>query len=347
MLFIAHLFHHLDQHNMFIASKRTYSLPWYQTNTKTYSAGGNSGYNTDLVDRALYNSETSAQLASAKLTQTKTYFASFGSNTKGYCIGGMATISYVPTDKTDQITYNTDTTIAKASANVPVATSDFRGTGNSIAMYCYGGSTGENTYDVTTAYKTPFSNDTTSTQTSANISTARGQGTILSSQAAALYFGGYRNTPSPFTLQTTADKMPFATETTAVNSSLTLPYTLAAGGNGNMTAELSKCGYLPSGAPDPNPPTIYWMKVNYQTDSVSTTSANFPTVSTGNGPRRVTSYSSHSSRTTGYTMGGYLNRTDITAQTTRAYKMPFSSETVSAITSMNKTTIASGCGGLG
>lgn len=349
MLFTAHLFHHLDQHNMFIASKRTYSLPWYQTDTKTYSAGGSAGYLTNVVDRSFYDSETTSQVGSAALTISKQYFSSFGSKTKGYFIAGMTEADgpYAPTRRSDRITYSNDTTGAVSSVQPVSAVGDIRGTGNNISMYSYGGSSGENTYDRTTAYKTTFSNDNTSTQTSANLSTARGLGTVLSSIAAAYYFGGYKNTPVNFTLQTTADKMPFATDTTAANGSLTLPYALAAGGSGNMTAELSKCGYLPSGAPDPGQPTIYWMKVNYQTDSISTTSANFPTVSTGNGPRRVTSYSSHSSRSTGYTMGGYLNRTDITPQTTRAYKMPFSSETVSAVTSMNKSVISSGCGGLG
>jgi hypothetical protein len=350
MLFIAHLFHHLDQHNMFIAQKRTYSLPWYQTNTKTYSAGGTPFYVDEppsRVDRAFYDSETTSLVTSANLTQRKTYFSCFGSNTKGYCIGGMTSLSYIPSLNADKITYSNDTTTAQASANLPEATSDHRGTGNSLAMYSYGGSSGETTYDKTTAYKTTFSNDTTSTQTSANLSTARGQGTVLSTQTSALYFGGYKNTPVSFSLQTTADKMPFTTDTTSANGSLTLPYALAAGGNGSMTAELSKCGYLPSGAPDPGQPTIYWMKVNYQTDSVSTTSANFPTISTSTGARRVTSYSSHSSRTTGYTMGGYVNRVDFQPETTRAYKMPFSTEAVSAVTAMNKTYASTGCGGLG
>lgn len=336
---------------MFIAQKRRYSLPWYQTNTKTYSAGGIPFYASEhpgYVDRAFYNSETTSLVTSANLSQLKQYFASFGSNTKGYCIGGMATMAYVPTTVADKITYSNDTTTAQPSADLASGTGDIKGTGNTIAMYSYGGSSDQTTYDKTTAYKTVFTNDTTSTQTSANLSTARGDGTVLSSISAAYYFGGYRNTPSNFTRQTISDKMPFTTETTSVNSSLTLPYALAAGGNGSMTADLGTCGYLPSGTPgDSTTPTIYWMKANYQTDSVSTTSANFPTISTSTGPKRTTTYSSHSSRSTGYTMGGYVDRVDFTAQTTRAYKMPFSLETVSAITSMNKTYAQSGNGGLG
>jgi hypothetical protein len=208
---------------------------------------------------------------------------------------------------------------SNASAALPAARSGILTAVYNIAIYNYGGSAAANSNDQTAAYKTPYSTDTTATQTSANLATGRASGTTLSSNTAAMYLGGFRNTPGSFTRQTIVDKMPFSTETTANNTSLALPTAKAYANYGSINSTLSSHGYISGDGA-----TTTWTKVTYTTDTSANMSAAYPTAtSQGSGI---------SSKTTAYTLGGYTN-----TQVVTSYKLPISTETLSAISAMNKT----------
>jgi hypothetical protein len=130
--------------------------------------------------------------------------------------------------------------------------------------------------------------------------------------------------PSGFTPQTIADKMPFSTETTAVNASLTLPNGKAYGNFGTLNSTLSEKGFS-----SPTSAVASWGKVAYSTDTSTNTSAT----------AGVAQASGMSSSTICYTLGGG-------GPVATAYKFTVSSETAATISAMNKSVakaLPSGC----
>lgn len=342
MQYIVHLFRQADLVlcNMFITSKRTYKWPWFQTNTKTYSVAGNveigfAGYPTNIVDKATYATEISSVSNDSALVIARFSFASCGNTENGIAIGGYTmTASYYNT--AEKTAYNTDITSLNPSADLPVPRIDIMALGDSIKMYSYGGSSIDNAIDCNEAYTTVYATNVTSAKTSANLPNDRAWGATLNSVFAGMYMGGFSsaNTGS-FIKSSTSYKMPFTTETTSTVASLAL--ITATAQNRGLNAELNKNGYIASdnGVED-------WMKVNYQTDVVSSlASTQFPVPTAENRPFQ---YSGHSNRTTGYTMGGY---SVMDQRLTAAYKMPFATETVSSVPTMNKSVAASLVGGYG
>jgi hypothetical protein len=304
----------------------TVVLPtWYGNNTKGFSIGGAGGSpNVAVVtaDKATFSTETTAAQTSANLGGERFKISSGGNETHAYYIGGCNN-SDVSQTTGYKLTYSNDTTVANTSVNFPAARSDIYMAVYTTAGYSYGGSTSANSNDQTAAYKTPFTTDTTAALTSANLSTGRASGTTLSSDTAAMYLGGFRNTPGFFTAQTIADKMPFSTETTAVNSSLTLPTARGYMNGGSINGPLNSRGYLA-----PSSGTNTFSKVLYSTDTTSNLAA------TG-----IQSSSGMATTSAGYTLGGG------TALVT-AYKMNISNDTVSTVAGMNKSIgkyLAGGC----
>lgn len=289
---------------------------WYGTDTKGFSVGGS---NTVVADKATFSSETTAAQTSANLSAATSQISSGGNDTQAYFVGGTNT-SDTTVAFGNKITYSNDTTAANTSVQPPVARSDMKAAVYTTAIYSYGGNNPTNSNDKTEAYKTPFSTDTTAAQTSANLSTGRGAGSTLSSDVAAMYFGGLRMVPSAWTKQTLADKMPFATETTANNTSLALPIARSGANYGSLNAVLNTNGYISGeGA------ATTWTKVTFTTDTSSTMGSGYAAGFTG-GAAGMTS------RTTAYTLGGYTN-----TQVNTSYKMPFSTESVTTISAMNKS----------
>lgn len=292
-------------------------LTWYGTDTKGFSIGGTTGPVT-TADKATFSTETTAAQTSANLTAARAQLASGGDATQAYFIGGTDAGDTSQTSA-NKLTHSNDTTATNANAALPAARSGILSAVYSTAIYSYGGSAAANSNDQTAAYKTPYSTDTTAAQTSANLATGRASGMTLSSDSAAMYFGGFRNTPGSFTKQTIVDKMPFSTETSANNTSLALPTARAYGNYGSINSTLDSHGYI-AGEGAANT----WTKVTYSTD----TSANMGT----SNPAAIQQQSGMSSKTTGYTLGGYT-----TTQSNLAYKLPISTETVSAVSGMNKS----------
>jgi hypothetical protein len=299
------------------------ALPtWYGTNTKGFSIGGGGGGVSAVADKATFSTETTAAQTSANFPAVRYKISGGGIDTHAYYIGG-ADNSDTSQSTGYKLTHNNDTMSSVSSVNFPAARSDIYMAVYTTAGYSYGGSTSANSNDQTAAYKTPFSTDTTAAQSSANLATGRASGYTLSSNTAAMYIGGFRNTPGFFTAQTIADKMPFSTETTAVNSSLTLPTARGYMNGGSINGPLNSRGYLA-----PSSGTNTFSKVLYSTDTTSNLAA------TG-----IQSSSGMATTSAGYTLGGG------TALVT-AYKMNISNDTVSTVAGMNKSIgkyLAGGC----
>lgn len=290
---------------------------WYGTDTKGFSIGGTTGP-VVTADKATFSTETTAAQSSANLTAARAKISSGGNDTQAYYIGG-ADSSDTSQTSANKLTHSNDTMASNANAALPNARADIMAAVYNTAIYTYGGSTTANSNDQTTAYKTPYSTDTTAAQSSANLVTGRASGYTLSSDTAAMYLGGNRNTPSFFTKQTIVDKMPFSTETSANNTSLALPAARGGAIYGSINSTLNEKGYM-SG--DSGLKT--WVKAAYSTDTSTTLGAQFPSIISGG--------AGISSKTTAYTLGGYT-----TTQVVTSYKMPVSTESVSAISAMNKS----------
>jgi hypothetical protein len=287
---------------------------WYGTNTKGFTIGGSGGGSTaTTADKSTFSTETTAAQTSANLTADRFKISSGGNNTHAYYIGGC---NNSDTSQTTgyKLTHNNDTTAANTSVNFPAARSDIYMAVYTTAGYSYGGSTSANSNDQTAAYKTPFSTDTTAAQTSANLATGRASGATLSSDSAAMYLGGFRNTPGFFTAQTIADKMPFSTETTANNTSLALPTARGYMNCGSINSTLNEKGYLA-----PSSATNTFSKVLYSTDTTS----NLTTTGVGQA-------GGMSSTSAGYTISG-------AGPVNTAYKLNISTDTASTISAMNRS----------
>ncbi len=307
------------------AAPVTAPVTWYGTDTKGFSVGGTTGP-VVTADKATFSTETTSATTSANLTAARAQLASGGDATQAYFIGGTDAGDTSQTSA-NKLTHSNDTTATNANAALPAARSGILSAGYSTAIYSYGGSAAANSNDQTAAYKTPYSTDTTAAQTSANLATGRASGMTLSSNSAAMYFGGFRNVPGGFTKQTIVDKMPFSTETSANNTSLALPTARGSINFGSLNSTLNTKGYLAGEAA-----STAWTKVTYSTDTSTNMSTSYPAT--------LQQSSGMSSTTTAYTLGGYT-----TTQTNLAYKMPISTETVAAVSGMNKSVSKGQCAG--
>jgi hypothetical protein len=151
----------------------------------------------------------------------------------GGCDAFQSTI-YATCDKTD---FNAETTSAKTSANLSQARYAAGAAGNpATAGYIAGGASTVSTY-VATADKLLFGSDTTSAQGSANLSQVRAQLAALSERTTKAYFAGGLTTGTPTVKVATADKLTFASDTSAAQTSAKLSQARAgvAGINGNST----------------------------------------------------------------------------------------------------------------
>jgi hypothetical protein len=146
--------------------------------------------------------------------------------TTGYFAGGFTATS--PTNRTDKLTFSTDTTVSATTANLSVARRHASGVseGETKGYLAGGDSTSSNTTGiVTTADKVTFSSDTTAAQTSANLSSARYYAAGLTEGSTKGYFiGGVTDENTiPIIIVKTADKITFSSDTTAAQTSADLP----------------------------------------------------------------------------------------------------------------------------
>lgn len=316
---------------MFRTQKRSYRrVYWYQTAVKSFSIGGSPFSRATVADKATFATEITVAVTSANLPSGRAQQSSGGGNYWGYMLGGTDSSDTSQTNAY-KITYSTDTTANNTSAALSVARSGILGAVNFTELYSYGGSLAANSNDKTESFKTTFSTDVT-TIVSSDLTTGRASGATVSSLVAAIYLGGYRNTPSSFTAQTIVDKMLFSTGVTSNNTSLALPFAKASPNYGSINGPMGICGYIAA-----TPVQIKWSKVNYSTDTTSTLSAEYAEL--------LGAGSGHNSLDNGYTLGGYSQT--LGTQVTTAYKLSFSTETLVIQSSMSKTSANGQVAGVG
>jgi hypothetical protein len=292
-----------------------------------YILGGYSTNYTSRADKTTYASDTTASQTTANLTTSTAFSAGVSEgSTKGYVAGGDTTSYVVTAYKT---TFATDSTATQSSANLSQARTYLAGcSGEGTKGYFAGGSTagGLTGTSVATANKIIYSTDTTTAQTSANLSQARSSlAGITEGSTKGYLLGGQAGVNQV----TTADKITFATDVTAAQTSANLlnPTFGAAGNSGDSTK-----GYVSGqglGA------TIT-RKITYATDTTTAqSSANLTSAkywATG-----ITQGS-----TKGYVAGGF---DDYNPQNT-ADKITFSSDTTAAQTTANLSQARYGAAGL-
>lgn len=198
-----------------LTSNRSAPTAVSERSTKGYCAGGYTNLATDVVvtaDKLVFSTETTSASASADLSQAREHAGSVGDgSTKGYFAGGFTNSGRVAT--ADKIVFSTDTTSATASADLSAARSGASGLSDGTAIGFWAGGLNTATTRVVTADKITFSTDTTTAATSADLSSGRyATGAQSAGSVKGFWLGGQNTTPAAVV---TADKITFATETTA------------------------------------------------------------------------------------------------------------------------------------
>jgi len=156
-------------------SQARYSLAGCDGNgTKGYFAGGlnSGGFIVATADKLTYSTDTTAAQTTANLSQARYALAGVSEGlTKGYFAGGTAGISSVTT--ADKLTYSTDTTAAQTTANLSQERNLLAGCSGEGTKGYFAGGTTDSVNGLATADKLTYSTDTTSAQTTANLSQAR------------------------------------------------------------------------------------------------------------------------------------------------------------------------------
>ena len=186
---------------------------------KGYFAGGFSTNFSSLTDKITYSTDTTAAQTTANLSQARTDSAGVSDGyTKGYFVAGLSFGNLV-SDVADKITYSTDTTAAQTTANVSQARTGLAGVSeNSTKGYFLGGTTNPSSTGSTvlTADKITYSTDTTTAQTTANLSQARyGLAGVSQGMTKGYFAGGATELSSNVA---TADKITYSNDTTAAQT---------------------------------------------------------------------------------------------------------------------------------
>ena len=173
------------------------------------------------------NSVVSGSIASGQIGQMHLSSGSINSGQlatlfafAGYFAGGFTTGTEVAT--ADKLTYSTDVTIAQTTANLSQARLGLAGcSGEGTKGYFAGGMTGLANVTVTTADKITYSNDTTTAQTTGNLSQARYYLTGCSGENTKGYFAGGISSNLGLGV-VTSDKITYTSDTTAAQTSANL-----------------------------------------------------------------------------------------------------------------------------
>ncbi len=192
-------------------------------NNKGYICGGFTGAGVPIttVDFLYFANEVAASQTTAALTAARAGVSSLSlPNVKGYILGGSSGGGTVFFSTAEKITYSTDALAAQTSANLSLARSTAAGLSEcSTKGYVAGGSTASPGAVGSTTDKLTFSTDTTAAQTTANLSSARSDMAYPSQGSSKGYFmGGFTNASSCIGV-VTSDRIIFATDTTATQSS--------------------------------------------------------------------------------------------------------------------------------
>ena len=183
--------------------------------TKGYIAGGDTISYVATAYKTTFSTDSTATQSSANLSQARAYLAGCsGEGTKGYFAGGRTAIGTATGVSTaDKLTYSTDTTIAQTTANLSQSRQQLAGiTEGSTKGYFIGGI---DTFGLNSivADKITFSNDTSASQTTANLSVGvNGLAGNSGDSTRGYVLGGNGPTPA-------ARKITYATDTTTAQTS--------------------------------------------------------------------------------------------------------------------------------
>jgi hypothetical protein len=252
-----------------------------------------------------------------------------------YVLGGFdaaVTTLYAVADK---ILMTAETSSALTTANLSQA----RGAGGSIANpavagYAMGGNT-TSTATVLTADKLDFSSDNTTSKTTANLSQARTQLYGLSERSTKGYVAGGFTTAAPVVAVASADKITFAADSTAAQTTanLSTPRKASAGISQGTTKGYWAGGYSGSIVTSC---VVTADKITFSGDSTAAqTTANLSAA-------RAEAFAGSDGSTKGYWCGGQTGSVKSTVD-----KIAFSTDTTAALTSQsfNQAFGASGSNG--
>ena len=298
--------------------------------TKGYFAGGSTGsvsYST--TDKLTYFTDTTFAQTSANLSQAREYLAGISQGTtKGYFAGG-GNISSGSLATADKITYAGDTTAAQTSADLSQARFALAGcSGEGTKGYFAGGST-DGVNGFATADKLTYSTDTTSAQTTANLTQARGYLAGCSGNSTKGYFaGGSLNSGGFGTVVATADKLTYSTDITAAQTTANLS---AARGNLAGISQGTTKGYFAGGSTGSSSSrSVVADKLTYSTDTTAAqTSANLSVVKFGlagvGQEYNIGVFFGNNSITSGNIASGQIGQYHFSSGTTDIAVMPFTS----------------------
>jgi len=173
----------------------------WQQPTTSYVSGG--------ITAFMFNNNS---IVSGSISTTTT------SISQGYFAGGSTGANVSTTDK---ILYSTDTTAAQTSANLSQARRELAGISDSTTNgYFAGGATTSFSGHVATTDKIVYSTDTTTAQTTANLSQARQGLAGCSGERTKGYFAG--GTTDGANSLSTADKLTYSNDTTVAQTTANL-----------------------------------------------------------------------------------------------------------------------------
>jgi hypothetical protein len=189
---------------------------------KGYIAGGatNSAY-TNSIEFLYYSNNISAAQTTVTLSVTRGSIGSISQpNVQGYLAGGnTSSVTFYAT--TDKIFYSTDSCSAQTTANLSTVRIQPAGISECQTKGFWAGGWSSSASVVATVDKITFSTDTTVSQTTSNISTARSAGGSPTQGSSKGYvLGGY--TTFAGAASAVSDKILFTTETMAAQSSANL-----------------------------------------------------------------------------------------------------------------------------
>ena len=193
--------------------------------TKGYFAGGTTDNANPLTtaDKLTYSTNTTVAQTTANLSQAKYGLAGCsGEGTKGYFNGGTTSSNAVTLATTaDKLTYSTDTTVAQTTANLSQARYAPAGISQGTTKGYFAGGSTDASISVATADKLTYSTDTTTAQTSANLSQTRYELAGISEGSTKGYFAG--GATASFTSRTVVtDKLTYSSDTTAAQTTANL-----------------------------------------------------------------------------------------------------------------------------
>lgn len=277
---------------------------------------------TNIIERLTYATETTTGM-SATLSSSRGEMGSsgVGTSTKGFFAGGYVSgIGNVTT--ADRLTYGTEVLAVVSGANLSLARYVPAAAGNALKGFCAGGYTNTAT-NTDVADRITHSTETTVAVTGANLSLARRNLAAIGNVTKGFFAGGFTTTGT-----TTTDRTTYSTETTAAVSGANL----SVARNGLCAVGTFARGYFLYGLTGRGDRTTYSTETTAAVSGMNLSYLLLGSASTGSSSR-------------GFVAGG--TAVSSTTPTTRAFRISYATEIVTAIPSANLLTARYYASGVG